>query len=85
MAARLAAAGAALALTASCSAGASGTGSSAGAPTPTEAAPVTALINQLRDNYSQQIIAVQLTNNTAGPLTVLSAAVTSPLFAGPIE
>lgn len=91
LAARLAAAGAALALTASCSAGASGTGSSngtgssTGTPTPTEAAPVTALINQLRDNYSQQIIAVQLTNNTAGPLTVLSAVVTSPLFAGPIE
>ena len=43
------------------------------------------MINQLRDNYSQQIIAVQLTNNTAGPLTVLSAGVASPLFSGTIE
>jgi hypothetical protein len=43
------------------------------------------MINQLRDNYSQQIIAVQLTNNTAWPLTVLSAGVASPLFSGPIE
>ncbi len=92
-AARLAAAGAALALTASCNAGGSGTGSATGTgsssgtptPTPAAAAPITAGINQLRDNYSQQIIALQLTNNTAGPLTVLSAAVASPLFAGPIE
>lgn len=87
LAARLAAAGAALALTASCSAGVSGTGSSSGPPTPSPAAadPVTAGINQLRDDYSRQIIALQLTNNTAGPLTVLSAAVASPLFAGPVE
>lgn len=88
LAARLAAAGAALVLTASCNAGAAGIGPSgttttAAAPTPT--APVTAVIDQLRDNYSKQIIAVQLTNNTAGPLTVLSAGVASPLFSGPIE
>ena len=86
---RLAAAIAALALTSACNAGGgSGTGSTSGTPTPTaaaSAAPVTAVINQLRDNYSQQIIAVQLTNNTAGPLTVLSAGVASPLFSGTIE
>lgn len=88
LAARLAAAGAALALTASCSAGAAGIGSPSGTtttPAPTPAAPVTAVIDQLRDNYSKQIIAVQLTNNTAGPLTVLSAGVASPLFSGPID
>ena len=88
LAGRLAAAGAALALTASCSAGTSGTGSTSATPVhtpPTAAAPVTAVINQLRDSYSQQIIALQLTNNTAGPLTVLSAGVVSPLFSGTIE
>lgn len=87
LAARLAAAVAGLALTASCSTGASGAGTTPGraTPAPTADAPVTAVINQLRDNYSQQIIAVQLTNNTAGPLTVLSAGVASPLFSGTIE
>ena len=87
LAGRLAAAGAVLALTASCSGGASSTGRAPGTPTPTPTAadPVTAEINQLRDNYSRQIIAVQLTNNTVGPLTVFSAAVASPLFSGTIE
>ncbi|XAS62605.1 hypothetical protein VUN84_09620 [Micrococcaceae bacterium Sec5.8] len=88
---RLAAAAAALALTVSCGAGPSGAvapPAPAAGPPPAAAAPVapvTAGINQLRDNYSRQIIAVQLTNNTAGPVTVLSAAVASPLFAGTIE
>ncbi len=87
---RLAAVTAALALTASCSAGSSGTGTPSATPTPTaapaaSAATITAEINQLRDDYSRQIIAVQLTNNTAGPLTVLSASLTSPLFSGTME
>ena len=47
--------------------------------------PVTAEINQLRDNYSRQIIAIQLTNTTAGPVTVLGARASSPLFSGTIE
>lgn len=87
-AARLAAAVGAVALTASCSPGAPGTGRTSGTPTPTEtpmAAPVSALINQLRDNYSQHIIAVQLTNTTDTPVTVLGAVVVSPLFSGTIE
>ena len=83
-AARLTAAVAALVLTASCSAGASGTPAPA-ATVAASVAPVTAEINQLRDNYSRQIIAVPLTNNTAGPLTVLSAGVASPLYSGTIE
>jgi hypothetical protein len=47
-------------------------------------APVTAEISQFRDNYSKQIIEIQLTNTTGAPLTVLSAELTSPLFAAPI-
>lgn len=88
LAGRFAAASAALALTVSCTAGPSGTGSPSARPTATPAAPaaaITAEINQLRDNYSRQIIAVQLTNNTAAPLTVLSAGASSPLYSGTIE
>ena len=47
--------------------------------------PVTAEINQLRDNYSRRIIAIQLTNTTARPVTVLGARASSPLFSGTIE
>jgi hypothetical protein len=42
-------------------------------------------LNQLRDNYSRQIIAIELTNTTSAPLTVRGAGVASPLFAGSIE
>ncbi|WP_226775831.1 hypothetical protein [Arthrobacter sp. ES1] len=82
---RRAAAMVCLALTASCSAGATRPVGPVNAP-PTSAAalPITVEINQLRDNYSRQIIAVQLTNNTDGPVTVLSAGVASPLFSGTI-
>jgi hypothetical protein len=45
---------------------------------------VTAEISQFRDNYSKQIIEIQLTNTTGHTLTVLGAELTSPLFAGPI-
>ena len=83
-----AAAIAALAMTVSCSAGVSPAGSPsappAAAPAPA-AAPVTAEINQLRDDYSRQVIALQLTNTTAGAVTVLAARLTSPLYADPIE
>lgn len=88
LAGRLAAVMAALALTASCSADASGNGTPAATPTAIElpaTAAITAEINQLRDDYSRQIIAVQLTNNTAGPLTVLSASLSSPLYSGTME
>jgi hypothetical protein len=87
-----AAALAALAMTVSCSAGPSAPGSPSAPPaaaapatTATTAAPVTAEINQLRDNYSRQIIAIRLTNTTAGPVTVLGARLTSPLYTGTIE
>ena len=45
---------------------------------------MTAEISQFRDNYSKQIIEIQLTNTTGGALTVLGAELTSPLFAAPI-
>ena len=86
---RGAAAAAALALTVSCSAGASRNDGPSAPPATAApaaaAAPVTAEINQLRDNYSRQIIAIQLTNTTAGPVTVLGAGLTSPLYSGTIE
>ena len=45
---------------------------------------MTAEISQFRDNYSKQIIEIQLTNTTGRALTVLGAELTSPLFAAPI-
>lgn len=72
-------------MTVSCSAGASAPSSSTPPAAAAPAAPVTAEINQLRDNYSRQIIAIQLTNTTAGPVTVLGAGLTSPLYSGTIE
>ncbi|BCW67153.1 hypothetical protein NicSoilB4_19160 [Arthrobacter sp. NicSoilB4] len=76
-------------MTVSCSAGTSVPGSSSAPPAATApaaaSAPVTAEINQLRDDYSRQIIAIQLTNTTAGPVTVLGAGLTSPLYSATIE
>ena len=74
---------------ASCSAGTGPgpTGPASTAP-PTDTAPagpVTAEISQFRDNYSKHIIEIQLTNTTDARLTVLSATLTSPLFAAAIE
>ncbi|MET1022240.1 MAG: hypothetical protein ABWX69_08590 [Arthrobacter sp.] len=83
---RAAAAMAVLTLTVSCSAGTSPARSpSAIPPAAAAASPVTAEINQLRDDYSRQIIAIQLTNTTTGPLTVLTARLASPLYAGAVE
>lgn len=72
-----------LATAASCSA----VSPAPGSPRPASSAPppVTAGINQFRDNYSSQIIEIQLTNNTAAPLTVLGAELTSPLFTSGIS
>ncbi|WP_246527824.1 hypothetical protein [Pseudarthrobacter albicanus] len=67
-----------LATTASCSAVIPAPGASP--PASAAPRPVTAGINQFRDNYSRRIIEIQLTNNTAGPLTVLAAELESPLF-----
>ena len=52
--------------------------------TPTATGPVTAEISQFRDNYSKQIIEIQLTNTTGSAVTVLGAELTSPLFAAAI-
>jgi len=75
---------------ASCSAGTVGGTASPATATATASAtsistgPVTAEISQFRDNYSKQIIEIQLTNTTGHALTVLGAELTSPLFAAPI-
>ena len=85
---RAAAATVLLGAAASCSSGtAGGTASPASATasaTPIPTGPVTAEISQFRDNYSKQIIEIQLTNTTGHALTVLGAELTSPLFAAPI-
>lgn len=85
---RVAAATLLLGAAASCSPGtAGGTASPASATasaTPIPTGPVTAEISQFRDNYSKQIIEIQLTNTTGHALTVLGAELTSPLFAAPI-
>ncbi|QDY91847.1 hypothetical protein E7Y32_13430 [Arthrobacter sp. UKPF54-2] len=48
------------------------------------AGPLTAQISQFRDNYSRQIIEIQLTNTTGEPITVLAAGLQSQLFASEI-
>lgn len=53
------------------------TGSTTAGPA---AGPLTAQINQFRDNYSKQIIEIQLTNTTAVPMTVIAAGLRSPQF-----
>ncbi|WP_261375026.1 hypothetical protein [Arthrobacter sp. KBS0702] len=78
--------------TASCSAGTGAAGPGNGSGTPASpspsasvAAPLTAEISQFRDNYSRQIIEIQLTNTTGEPVTVLAAGLRSPLFASRIS
>ncbi|NUU32888.1 hypothetical protein HNO80_14935 [Arthrobacter sp. C9C5] len=46
---------------------------------------MTAEISQFRDNYSKQIIEIQLTNTTGEAVTVLAAGLRSPLFANEIN
>lgn len=77
-----AAAVALLAAAASCSGSTAGTEASTAAPAVPP--PVTAAINQYRDNYSKQIIEIQLTNTTGRPLTVAGAELMSPLFSAAI-
>jgi hypothetical protein len=85
---RVAAATVLLGGAASCSSGTAGGTASPPSATASEipipAGPVTAEISQFRDNYSKQIIEIQLTNTTGHALTVLGAELTSPLFAAPI-
>lgn len=73
-----------LAAATSCSPGTAGP-PGPGATSSAAPEPVSAEINQLRDNYSRQIIAIQLTNNTPDQLTVLGAELASALFAAPIS
>ena len=47
---------------------------------PRRAAPLTAGLNQFRDNYGTQIIEIQLSNTSSVPVTVLGADVSSTLF-----
>ncbi len=61
---------------------ASGSGSPSASAGP---GPLTAEINQFRDNYSKQIIEIQLTNTGSEPVTVLAAGLKSPLFAAGIN
>lgn len=49
------------------------------------APPITAEINQFRDNYSKRIIEIQLTNTTPEPVTVLAASLHSELFSSGID
>lgn len=91
---RVAATAAVLGVAASCSAGTGGgpggtasetaTGRATAPAAAAPSGPVSAEISQFRDNYSKQIIEIQLTNTTGAPLTVLGAELTSPLFAAPI-
>jgi hypothetical protein len=77
-----------LAVVPACSAGG---GTASGVPSgtaPEEAQPdlrVTAQVNQLRDNYSKQIVSIELTNTSATVLTVLGARLESALFTNGIS
>jgi hypothetical protein len=76
-----------VALAASCRAGTGENGAGTerpGMPTPATVPAVSAEINQSRDSYSKQIVAIQLTNNTAATVTVLGAELGSTLFAATI-
>ena len=71
---------------ASCSTGPGTAGpGGATAPSTSGAGPLTAEISQFRDNYSRQIIEIQLTNTTGEPITVLAAGLRSRLFASAIS
>jgi hypothetical protein len=77
-----------LALVPACSAGG---GPASGTPSGTaseEAQPdlrVTAQVNQLRDNYSKQIVSIELTNTSDTVLTVVGARLESTLFTDEIS
>lgn len=77
-----AAALAALLAATACSAGG---GSAAGTATTPPALPVTAGINQLRENYSRQIVSIELTNTSDHVVRVLGARLGSALFTAGIS
>lgn len=55
-------------------------GCSPGTPAPAQGGPLTAGLNQFRDNYGTPVIEIQLSNTSSEPVTVLGAAVSSTLF-----
>jgi hypothetical protein len=59
-------------------------GQQPGSPSGTSAAsarsPLTAELNQFRDNYGKQIIEIQLSNITSATVTVLGVELASPMF-----
>ena len=73
-----------LAALSACSAGGGGAPAT-GLPEATRAFPVTAEVNQSRDNYGKQIVSIQLTNTSGAALTVYGARLRSALFAGGIS
>ena len=80
----LAAAAGLLAVVSACSAG-GGTASGTAQREAQPAFPVTAEINQLRDNYSKQIVSIELTNTSDTVLTVRAARLHSALFSAGIS
>ncbi|MDQ0821034.1 hypothetical protein QFZ69_001913 [Arthrobacter sp. V1I7] len=73
-----------LAVVSACGAG-GGSAAGTGPREPQRAFPVTAEVNQLRDNYGKQIVSIQLTNTSDAALTVLGARLDSALFADRIS
>ena len=73
-----------LAVVSACSAGGGG-GPGPAPQAETRAFPVTADINQQRDDYSKRIVSIQLTNTSDAVLTVLEARLGSAQFAGRIS
>lgn len=49
-------------------------------PAPPASGPLSAELNQFRDNYATQIIEIQLSNTSSAPVTVFSAEVSTSLF-----
>jgi hypothetical protein len=49
-------------------------------PEPRASGPLTAELNQFRDNYGRQVIEIQLSNTSSEPVTVFSAELSSSLF-----
>ncbi len=76
---------AALAAVLAATACSAGGGSAAGTATTPPTLPVTAGINQLRDNYSKQIVSIELTNNSDRVVRVLGARLGSALFTAGIS
>jgi hypothetical protein len=80
----LAAAAALLALVPACSAG-GGKTAVTGPSEPQPTFPISAKVNQLRDNYSKQIVSIELTNTSDAVQTVLGARLESALFTAAIS